>query len=409
MAAGGGGDIEVIFNADDRDVANSLDRLASKAGGFAGEWSKATNKIKEQFTGFKNIGPAVGMALGAAFTAAGKSVLDYADKNDLVKGQLDDLKRAFNETWTAIGRDIASDGTGNMAEYIRTTERARQATVDFIAAGIGIFNDDMPGVFAAMKTGEQQTKEAKDLRNIKAETLRLESELLAASGNNVGAARNRARAERDATLSRINEMGLTDGPEKTRLLGLVDEKLRIDMQKAREADAKAKQQEFDRQWAENGRLDAADRAKREKADDDARRRAEAKQNLDFELQAAAIDAVRGTATKDEIKAMESRLELARKIAEVNRNDLLSTQDKQAAAEKLTALSGVELAGALGSQKEARYTSIEAGVNASVASVSAAARGTNPMMTVAVKSLAVHERTARAVEKLAADGVPAKLG
>ena len=31
--------------------------------------------------------------------------------------------------------------------------------------------------------------------------------------------------------------------------------------------AKAKQQEFDRQWAENGRLDAADRAKREKADD----------------------------------------------------------------------------------------------------------------------------------------------
>lgn len=406
MAAGGGGDIEVIFNADDRDVANSLDRLASKAGGFAGEWAKATNKIKEQFTGFKNIGPAVGMAIGAAFTAAGKAVLDYADKNDFVRQQLESVKRATADTWTAIGRDIASQGTGNLAEYIRTVERARQATVDFVA---GLISSDAGEVGTQMKAQEELTRVGRESLLIKREAAAIEAKLAQDSGDNVKAARIRAMAEREAALERINQMNLTAGPEKDRLIGLVDEKARSDIRKAREEDAKAKQQEFDRQWAENGRLDAADRAKREKADDDARRRAEAKQNLDFELQAAAIDAMRGTATKDEIKAMESRLELARKIAEVNRNDLLSAQDKQAAAEKLTALSGVELAGALGSQKEARYTSIESGINASFASVSAASRASNPMMTVAVKSLAVHERTARAVEKLAADGVPAKLG
>ena len=403
-----GGDIDVIFTADDREVGAGLDRLKMKAGGFAGEWAKASNKVKESFTGFRNIGPAVGMAFASGFALAGKAILDYAGKNDLARGSLDALQRAGQRTWTAIGRDISSVGSGPLVDIIDKLERVRQGAVDAVA---GIFSSDAEGVGQAMRDTEAMIKSADEHKKIRAETLKIEADLLASNGDSVGAAKKRAMLEREANLERINQMGLTDGPDKARLIGLVNSKAKSDIQDAvnkKAADEKAK---FDREWEANGRLDEQDRRARERADEDAKAREAAKERLNIEIRGAAIDAMRGTARAEEIARAEKELDLARKVMDIRGNGLLSEADKKGAISALSSLSEMEMAGGATRRGYQDWRTVPVSGNVGGATLAAVAGSgqRSPLMTLAQKQLSAGERTAKAVEKMAAEGLPARLG
>jgi hypothetical protein len=400
-----GGDIEVIFKANDRDVAAGLDRLAVKAGGFSGEMAKANAKVKEQLTGFKNLGPAAGAAVGAAFGLATKAVMDYADKNDLVQGSLDSLKRASADVWTSIGRDISAGGVGGVVEFIKTIDGARQATVNWIA---GLFNDDAEGVGKAMKETENLIKAEKERRAIKEESARIEADILATSGDALGAATIRARMDRDAALKRINDMGLTAGADKDGLMALVENKYNADVLKARqdEADRRAKAQNDAN--AKDKAEDDKVRAAREKADDEARARAAARERLDMELAAADLESKRANMKKDEVIRAEKELDLRRKIFEISENELLTADDKAGAIERLRAISEGETASLLkGAAPKIGTVSLDTGISASRTAFAAARGGAG--MTIAQQTRDASLRTAKAVEKIASGGVVAVVG
>lgn len=400
-----GGDIDVIFTADDREVSAGMDRLKMKAGGFAGEMAKANAKVKEQLTGFKNLGPAAGAAVGAAFGLATKAVMDYADKNDLVKGSLDSLKRASAEVWTSIGRDISAGGIGGVVEFIETIDSARQASVDWIA---GLFNSDVEGVGKAMKDTENLIKAEKERRAIKEESARIEADILATSGDALGAATARARMDREAALKRINDMGLTAGGDKDRLIGLVEKKYNADVMKARqdEADRRAKAQED-----ANAKDKAADdkaRAAREKADDEAKARADAKERLDMELAAADLEARRSSMKKADVIRAEKELDLRKKIFDISQNELLTAEDKTNAIARLQQLSEAETGSLLrGLAPKDSTVSVDTGISATRSTFAAARGGAG--LTIAQQTRDASMRTAKAVEKIANNGVVAVVG
>lgn len=405
-----GGDIDVIFTADDRDVSAGIDKLKMKAGGFAAEWAKASGKVKEQLTGFKNVGPAVVGAIAASMGLATKAVMDYSEKNDLVAGSLKQLQMASTETWTAIGRDISGLLGGEAAQLIRWLERVRQGAVDGLA---GLFSSDADEVGAQMKATEDMIKGAKDAAAIRRETMAIQASMLEADGKSVEAAKIRALMEKESTLQRIASLGLTDSAEKAQLIRLAEMKRVQTVNAAVAAAAAAEKDKEAKLMAEAVRGDKEERENREREAAEAKARQQAKERLDLELAAQAIDALKGTARKEEIQQMERELELRRRILDITNNELLTAQDKKDAVESLQQIAALELAGIKPETERARrLDQIEAGLNfgrslafaATGLGVGGAGSNQGGMLTVATQTRDAGVRTAKAVEKLVERGV-----
>lgn len=401
-----GGDIEVLFTADDRDVSAGMDRLARKAGGFAGEMAKAGDKVKEQFTGFKNLGPAAAGAVAAGFGLATKAVMDYVGKNDIALGQLNSLKRASAEVWTAIGRDISAGGIGQVVELIQQVDKLRQKAVDGLS---WIMGGDPKGVGEAMKATENMIKAAAEQKTLKTEGLRLEEQIAAAAGDSVKAAQIKAQLEKEAALERLNSLNVTNSPEKERLKQLIEDKTSGDVAAAKKAANDEMQKLMDAEWEKTLQGEQQDKREREKLDQQKQQRDEALERFAIDMQAAELDAKRSGMKKEEIVRAEKELELRRKILEINGNDVLLQGDKAAAIEKLRALSEVEVGLALGKKgDEKQWRSLESSGNVSGATLAAAGATRNAGMTIAVTTRDATLRTAKAVERIAERGVAAVL-
>jgi len=399
-----GGDIDVIFTADDKDVSAGLDRLAKKAGGFSAEMKKASDKVKEQFAGFKNIGPAAGGAIAAGFAGAAKAVMDYSEKNDLVAGSINRVKLASQELWTGIGRDISGLLGGEGADVLRWVEKVRGGLVDGIA---GLFNSDAAGVTEAQKATENMIKGAKDAAAIRRESMQIEAALLDAQDKTVEAAKIRALLEKESTLERINGLNLTNSAEKAGLIALAEKKRASDVQRAIDQEAakrKATEDKLDKEAADG---DAKDRQAREATAEQEAARDAARERLDLELAGYEIDAMRGTLKKDEITKMEKELELRKKITDIRSNDLLSAADKDRAINTLRNLTAIETANIKPDRDRGpAFTQFEAGINAGGAALAAAGSGAVLPVQVATRDAAV--RTAKAVEKIAEKGLSARF-
>jgi hypothetical protein len=399
-----GGDIDVIFTADDKDVSAGLDRLAKKAGGFSAEMAKATGKVKEQLGGFKNIGPAAGGAIAAGFAGAAKAVMDYSEKNDLVAGSINRVKLASQELWTGIGRDISGLLGGEGADVLRWVEKVRGGLVDGIA---GLFNSDAAGVTEAQKATENMIKGAKDAAAIRRESMQIEAALLDAQDKTVEAAKIRALLEKESTLERINGLNLTNSAEKAGLIALAEKKRAMDVQRAIDQEAakrKATEDKLDKEAADG---DAKDRQAKEATAEQEAARDAARERLDLELAGYEIDAMRGTLKKDEITKMEKELELRKKITDIRSNDLLSAADKDRAINTLRNLTAIETANIKPDRDRGpAFTQFEAGINAGGAALAAAGSGAVLPVQVATRDAAV--RTAKAVEKIAEKGLSARF-
>ena len=397
------GDIDVIFTADDKDVSVGLDRLARKAGGFSAEMAKATGKVKEQLTGFKNIGPAVGGALAASVGIASKAVLDYAEKNDLVRSKLDAIRSASQNLWTGIGRDISNLLGGEGADLLRWAERMRQGLVDGIA---GALNPEAGGVGEANRATEEMIAAAKQAAALRAEEKSLRASILADEGDTVAAARLRAQEERRAALERLNALKLQDGAEKAALVRLIDRRAALTVQMAVEKKAAEERAKYEKALAEDTRLDARDRSDREAVERYKEQQALARERLDFELEAARVAAMRGKATAEEVERAERELNLRQKLAELNKNEYLSDAEKAAAAAQLRKFSESE---ALGRSKEskAKVIAIDGGINATGGAIAAAVgAAAAPQVLVAKQTRDASLRTAKAVEQIARNGLSA---
>jgi hypothetical protein len=401
-----GGDIDVIFTADDKDVAAGLERLKQKAGGFAGEWSKATAKVKEQFTGFKNLGPAVGGAIAAGFALSTKAVLDYSQKNDMVAGSLNRMKLASDNLWTGMGRDISGLLGGEAADFLRWVESARTSIVNGL-----VFWKDTDGIDGAMKATENMIKGAKEAALIRREELQIRAAMLESEGKSVESAKIRALLEKESTLERINGMNLTNSAEKAGLIKLAEAKRLQDVRKAEQdlADRNAAniKANTDAMIQIEAQLDREDAAKREAVELDKQARAAAKERLELDLAGYEIDALRGARSKEEIATMERELDLRRKITDIRSNDLLSAADKDRAINTLRNLTAIETANIKPDRDRGpAFTQFEAGINAGGAALAAAGSGAVLPVQVATRDAAV--RTAKAVEKIAEKGLSARF-
>jgi hypothetical protein len=397
-----GGDIDVIFTADDKDVSAGLDRLAKKAGGFSAEMAKATGKVKEQLGGFKNIGPAAGGAIAAGFAGAAKAVMDYSEKNDLVAGSINRVKLASQELWTGIGRDISGLLGGEGAEVLRWVEKVRGSIVNGL-----VFWKDTDEIDGAMKATENMIKGAKDAAAIRRESMQIEAALLDAQDKTVEAAKIRALLEKESTLERINGLNLTNSAEKAGLIALAEKKRASDVQRAIDQEAakrKATEDKLDKEAADG---DAKDRQAKEATAEQEAARDAARERLDLELAGYEIDAMRGTLKKDEITKMEKELELRKKITDIRSNDLLSAADKDRAINTLRNLTAIETANIKPDRDRGpAFTQFEAGLNAGGAALAAAGSGAVLPVQVATRDAAV--RTAKAVEKIAEKGLSARF-
>jgi hypothetical protein len=397
-----GGDIDVIFTADDKDVQAGLDRLAKKAGGFSAEMKKASDKVKEQFAGFKNIGPAAGGAIAAGFAGAAKAVMDYSEKNDLVAGSINRVKLASQELWTGIGRDISGLLGGEGAEVLRWVEKVRGSIVNGL-----VFWKDTDEIDGAMKATENMIKGAKDAAAIRRESMQIEAALLDAQDKTVEAAKIRALLEKESTLERINGLNLTNSAEKAGLIALAEKKRASDVQRAIDQEAakrKATEDKLDKEAADG---DAKDRQAKEATAEQEAARDAARERLDLELAGYEIDAMRGTLKKDEITKMEKELELRKKITDIRSNDLLSAADKDRAINTLRNLTAIETANIKPDRDRGpAFTQFEAGINAGGAALAAAGSGAVLPVQVATRDAAV--RTAKAVEKIAEKGLSARF-
>lgn len=186
------------YGIDDKMLAAGLKEIEGRAGRHArevgrkttSEWDAATKKTGEKLFGFKGVGIAAFSAIGTAATLAGKSVLDYAERNSMVGSELERLRNTSREVWTSIGRDISSGVVqSGLDGFIRRVDAARTGLVDWLAVKMG---GDPAGVNSAMRAQETQDALAKANTALRESQAR---QMDARGDDPVGSARIRADLE----------------------------------------------------------------------------------------------------------------------------------------------------------------------------------------------------------------------
>lgn len=403
------GDLEVLFTADDKAVSTSMDKLARQAGGFSKRMAEASGNIQKQLLGFSNIGPAAAGAFGVAFGLASKATLDYASKNDLVLGSLERLKSASRETWTAIGRDIAGGGVDTATEFVRTIERARQETVDFVALLLSGGTSKLAS--DAVKENEKAIAVEKARLSVLEQTRGVQAQIASIRGDDLVAVRLQAEIEREAALKKANE--LTDGPEKSKLVELINlaavEKVAKAQREFEEEQRKAHDQSLKEASAESKRNDENIKRINEELDASELKRKIAAENLEIQMAEADLDLLRLTGTKQLVALEEERLKTRKEILDIQRTEGLNEAQKSAAIARIEGVSTAKLASlsnAPQKTEDQRARLVGSGLNATGLTVAA---GLGVGGVVASQTRDFTKRTAEAVEKIAKGGSVAVFG
>lgn len=410
----GGGDIEVLFTADDRDVSEGMDRLKRKAGGMAAEWAKANDKVKEQFTGFKNFGPAAMGAVTAAYGMAIRAAMDYRDKNSYINAQMEDLETASRRVWTNIGRDISAGGVAWLTDTVNLIEDVRVGLVDTLspafrelgdlmtgqAIGNGVVDDMIVG--DAMRAHELMDKEAKDRLAVEKEIFRLSIDTERVKGGGDSAKRMEIELQRKDALRNLDAMNLSGGSDKENLRSMIEERAKWALHMVQlEADQR---EQKDRE--EMNRAEELARKKEETARREQDALSIARQRAELDVQAVEAESRRGKETKKVVDSELEEIDLARKILDVRQNEALTSVQKLDLINRLQDVSAATVKGILSGSSGMRpdFYGVQSGVNSSAA-VTRSANG-GPTMNIAVQTRDAAQRTARAVEKIAERGLTA---
>lgn len=408
---------DAIYRLSNADFLAGMRRIESEAVKHAGRmdriYAQAGRSIEKTLFG-ANIGRAVGSSMGLAFGLGIRLARDYASEVGDTTGAVERLDKALRDLKLGIGRDMVPL-MGDLAAGISAINTVRQGAVDTITTGLrtgGGWTDNLlamaissplmvlgaKGYHALAGTSESESAEALRSAMDEAERIALQDreEKKSLEKQRRGAAFEAERIAAAAAMARDRDMPLQAASLEARAIEMraaadaqrqlmageitVAQKHQLIAEAQARADSvvekaiRSEREQAQRREETQRRQDATDQEKsgaaKEQAASRIRSENSARREYEFDLRALEAQAKRLRGDDKGARAIEARLAMERKVAEILDDQILTAGERDAMVLRVQSVYGdIEAAANAGSDVASRFTYDSLGSGRAAAAVS----------------------------------------
>lgn len=243
-------DVNLTLGLDDREFQRGLDKsgriLDRTTGRMRRNWYRQVAAMESRSERFarqskkhmETIGRASAVAmtgLTAAMGVATRAVDRYNEKFPGAASGAQSLKRAIDDLYISLGRDLSGDGF--LTQAVKGIDQARTTLTNFWGDVFAMSPGHSAKIDEQRKAQEAMIIEGRQAAKTRMEQMKIQQRIAEASGNRVGAARigaDIALEERKASLRDMAASGEITGQQQAELLDLarreIDTRLRSQLQ-----------------------------------------------------------------------------------------------------------------------------------------------------------------------------------